>query len=171
MFATNQRDRVHPLITLAEPADAEAILRLQRLAYQGEAELYQDWNIPPLLESLAGLRAEFGRQRILKAIGGQPTQLVGSVRVQVGHGACLLGRLIVHPDFQGCGIGGQLVREAERQFPEARRFELFTGHRSARNLAIYQHLGYAPCREERLSDQVTLIFLQKIVARSQAAHS
>lgn len=36
-------------ITIAGRDDAAAILELQRLAYQSEAELYQDWNIPPLI--------------------------------------------------------------------------------------------------------------------------
>ena len=37
--------------------DAEAILALQRLAYQTEAALYDDFTLPPLIETLAELRA------------------------------------------------------------------------------------------------------------------
>jgi hypothetical protein len=36
-------------ITTASVADAEEILALQKLAYQGEAERYHDFAIPPLL--------------------------------------------------------------------------------------------------------------------------
>jgi GNAT superfamily N-acetyltransferase len=70
----------------------------------------------------------------------------------------------VHPDFQGKGIGGMLMRQVEQRFPQAQRFELFTGHRSNRNLSFYQHIGYVPFREQQLSDHVTLIFLEKTVA-------
>lgn len=152
------------LIETAGPKDAETILQLQRLAYQSEAELYQDWSIPPLTESLAELLAEFDRQLFLKASCGQPPQLVGSVRAQLDGSTCAIGRLIVRPDFQRQGIGSKLMHEVERRFPQARRFELFTGHRSVRNLSFYQRLGYSPFREQRLSNQVTLIFLQKVVA-------
>ena len=40
------------MIETAGREDAEVILQIQRLAYQSEAVLYQDWNIPPLTESL-----------------------------------------------------------------------------------------------------------------------
>ncbi len=158
-------------IETATRADAEDILRLQRLAYRNEAELYQDWTIPPLTESLEQLLAEFDRQLFLKAVGEQPRQLVGSVRARCEGDACFIGRLIVHPDFQRRGIGSRLMGEVERRFPQARRFELFTGHRSAGNLSLYRRLGYTPFREQRLSEQVTLIYLQKFDAETQRAQS
>ena len=37
----------------------------------------------------------------------------------------------------------------------------FTGHRSERSLAIYQRLGYVPFREERGTDGLTLVYLEK----------
>lgn len=151
------------MIETAGREDAEVILQIQRLAYQSEAVLYQDWNIPPLTESLEELLAEFGRQLFLKASCGEPRRLVGSVRARFQDGTCSIGRLIVHPDFQGRGIGSALMRHVEQQFPQARRFELFTGHRSSRNISLYQHLGYVPFREQLLSDNVTLVFLEKTV--------
>jgi GNAT superfamily N-acetyltransferase len=152
------------IIEAARREDAEAILQIQRLAYQSEAVLYQDWKIPPLTESLEELLAEFDRQLFLKASCDAPRHLVGSVRARFQDGTCCIGRLIVHPDFQGKGIGGMLMRQVEQRFPQAQRFELFTGHRSNRNLSFYQHLGYVPFREQQLSDHVTLIFLEKTVA-------
>lgn len=151
-------------IETAQEEDAEALLQLQRLAYQSEAILYQDWTIPPLTEAMEALRAEFGRQLFLKASCGDSHQLVGSVRARVEGGTCFIGRLFVHPDAQGRGIGSLLMRELEHRQPQTQRFELFTGHRSSRNLSFYQHLGYIPFREKRLSNQVTLVFLEKTIA-------
>jgi ribosomal protein S18 acetylase RimI-like enzyme len=164
---TTRRPATPQQLTLIETAgreDAEAILQIQRLAYQSEAVLYQDWNLPPLTESLQELLAEFDRQLFLKATCGEPRHIVGAVRARLQDGTCFIGRLIVHPDFQRQGIGGMLMRQVEQRFPQARRFELFTGHRSDRNLSFYRHLGYVPFREQQLSDRVTLIFLEKIVA-------
>ena len=56
-------------ITRATLEDAEAILALQKLAYQCEAQLYNDCSLPPLTETLAALRQEFGRSVFLKAVG------------------------------------------------------------------------------------------------------
>lgn len=38
-------------ITAAEADDAEAILTLQKLAYQSEARLYNDWSLPALTQA------------------------------------------------------------------------------------------------------------------------
>ena len=42
----------------AVPDDAEAILALQKLAYASEARRYDDWTIPPLVETLDSVRQQ-----------------------------------------------------------------------------------------------------------------
>jgi len=152
------------LIEAARKEDAEALLSLQLLAYQSEAILYQNWNIPPLVEPLETVRAAFDAALFLKATYGESHRLVGSVRTRVEAGTGYVGRLFVHPDFQGRGIGASLLRAVEQGLPQVRRFELFTGNQSTRNLSLYQRMGYVPFREERLSDEVALVFLEKILA-------
>ncbi len=113
-------------ISGAGPADAEAILAIQKLAYVSEARIYGDFGIPPLTQNLEELREEFARKAVLKAAVGE--RLVGSVRGHLNGETCRVERLSVHPDYQGRGIGSALMRRLEQVFPEARRMELFTGH-------------------------------------------
>lgn len=54
----------------ASANDAEVILSLQRAAYQSEATLHNDFNIPPLTQSLNELREDFKRKTILNRING-----------------------------------------------------------------------------------------------------
>jgi len=68
---------------------------------------------------------------------------------------------IVHPDQQNQGIGTRLMHEIEQAFDHARRFELFTGDRSTRNLYLYGKLGYRAFKRQAISDRVTLVFLEK----------
>jgi GNAT superfamily N-acetyltransferase len=70
-------------------------------------------------------------------------------------------RLAVAPNKQGCGVGTALMRAAETRFPAANRFELFTGHKSAKNLRLYQKLGYREFKRKQLAPHITLVFLQK----------
>ena len=149
-----------PEIARAVPTDAAAIHELQRLAYRSEAELCGDWNIPPLTEPLAATERALAELLVLKAtLGGR---IVGAVRGRMADDrTCRVGRLMVHPDAQGRGLGARLMRALEAATPEARRYELFTGEKSARNLHLYAKLGYCVFRSERLSPQVTLVFLQK----------
>ena len=72
------------IIEQATRQDAEEILQLQRIAYQSEAELNQEWNIPPLTESLEDTLAAFDRQLFLKAfIDKDSRRIVGSVRAHL----------------------------------------------------------------------------------------
>ncbi|MEZ4601551.1 MAG: GNAT family N-acetyltransferase [Syntrophotaleaceae bacterium] len=147
------------LITPAEPNDAEVILALQKRAYQSEARLYNDWNIPPLTQTLPALRDEIETAIVLKAVKGRT--IVGSVRASVTERVCSIGRLIVEPEFQGQGIGTMLLKAIEGAVPKVNRFELFTGSRSERNIRLYLRHGYQITRHERLSMQVTLVYMSK----------
>lgn len=84
-------------------------------------------------------------------------------------GTCFIGRLIVHPDCQNRGIGTQLLRAIEAHFGAVQRYELFTSQRSTRNLYLYQKLGYHTFSTERLTDNVTLDYLEKINPLSDVA--
>lgn len=145
-----------------EPArieDAQEILQLQRLAYQSEAEIYDDWSIPPLTQTIDGMKDDIVRQRCLKAL--LDGKIVGSVRGVKNGDTCEIGRLIVCPDVQGRGIGTRLMEAIESTFEGVQRFELFTGHKSERNIRLYQKLGYVIFRTERVSDNLQLVFMEK----------
>lgn len=153
-------------IIRADPDDAARILALQRLAYQSEAQLYQDWSLPPLTQSIESLREEFTSSVILKALTGE--QLVGSVRACLRGEVCEIARLIVDPAFQRQGIGSSLLRQIEGRFPTAAAYELFTGERSESNIRLYHRHGYAIVRREVLSAAVTLVYLRKAGRRLPA---
>jgi GNAT superfamily N-acetyltransferase len=146
-------------IIQASPEDANEILALQKVVYQSEAKLNDDWTIPPLTQTLSEIDAEFETKVFLKAVWEE--RIIGSVRASLISGTCLIGRLIVHPDYQGRGIGTLLMKSIEEAFCSAERFELFTGTKSINNIRLYQGLGYQGYREEDLSSKVRLIFMEK----------
>jgi ribosomal protein S18 acetylase RimI-like enzyme len=147
------------LIERASDADAEEILALQKLAYQSEAKLQNSFNIPPLTQTLEEIKDEFRSKMVLKAVFGG--KIVGSVRAFQKDGVCYIGRLIVHPDFRDQGIGTKLMNKIESVFNVSKRFELFTGYKSVRNIRFYQKLGYRPFKTERIDENLTLMYLEK----------
>ncbi|MEU5402956.1 GNAT family N-acetyltransferase [Streptomyces sp. NPDC005963] len=150
-------------ISAARAQDAEHILKLQYLCYQSEAELYGDYAIEPLTQSLDGLRAELAEGHALVARLGD--EVVASVRGRVDEdGTARIAKLIVHPRMQRHGLGGRLLDAIEDHFatePAAQRFQLFTGHRSEGNLRLYRSRGYVPVAREQVGPRLTLVTLEK----------
>lgn len=146
-------------ITQALSEDAAAMLELQKLAYQSEAKLYNDFKIPPLTQTLDELGSDFTGKVFLKAqVDGK---IIGSVRGYQTGSNCYIERLIVHPRFQGQGIGTALMKQIESCFGQAQRFELFTGHKSARNIHLYERLGYKIFRSEDINKNLSFVFMEK----------
>ena len=151
--------RNEPIVSRASLAEAAEILALQKLAYASEAAIYNDFSIAPLLQTEDEMRADLELKVVLKAtVDGR---IVGSIRAFEREGVCHIGRLVVEPALQNRGLGRRLLGEIERLFSLAQRFELFTGHRSERNLHLYRKLGYIERRVEKVTDTRSLVFLQK----------
>jgi N-acetylglutamate synthase-like GNAT family acetyltransferase len=146
-------------IKQAEIADAPEILELQKLAYQSEAAIYDDYSIPPLTESLEEIRREFADHTFLKAV--EDGKIIGSVRAKNDNGTCYIARLIVHTDYQNRGTGSKLLKEIER-IQNANRYELFTGTLSERNLYLYKKHGYHEFKTEDQTDKVKIVFFEKV---------
>lgn len=141
--------------------DLPEILALQYLAYRSEAELCGNPTIPPLTQTLAQAQAEFDRGVFLKALA-EDGKIIASVRAYSEDGTLHVGKLFVHPDWQGRGIGSALLREIERRCPHT-RYELFTSTKSERNIGLYERLGYVRFREREQGGGLQFVYLQKCV--------
>ena len=139
--------------------DAEAILALQKLAYEREARRYNDWTIPPLVESVDAVRRQIAEHVVLKAL--VDGRLVGSARGVATAGICEVCRLSVDPALQRRGIGSALIAAIEARFPAIDAFELFTGDRSIENLRLYERHGYVETHRTPVSPAVSLVYLRK----------
>jgi ribosomal protein S18 acetylase RimI-like enzyme len=152
-------------ISAATAQDAEQILKLQYLCYQSEAELYGDWRIEPLTQTLEDLRAELERGQGLGARLGD--EVVASVRAAADEaGTVHIAKLIVHPRLRRHGLGGRLLDAIEQHYavgdrPAAKRYQLFTGHRSDGNLRLYRSRGYEQIATREVGPRLTLVTLEK----------
>ena len=144
----------------AERRDIPEILALQRVTYQSEAEIYGDDSLPALQQTLPEIEADFGSWAFVKAtINGK---IVGAIRCRAEGGTGYIRRCIVHPYFRRRGIARRLITEAEQTFsPEVTRFETLTGHKSRRNLAMCEKLGYRIYKTEPFLPTIQWVYLQK----------
>lgn len=153
------------------PGDAARILHLQYAAYRIEAERYHDFSLPPLQQTLDALLSEFATHTILVArhstrlLVRPDDEIVGSVRAKIIDGTAHIARLAVHPRLHGRGIGRQLLWGIEQSTAPVDRYELFTGHRSERNLRFYERAGYRRIRTEQRTDSHAVVYLEKLASR------
>lgn len=147
-------------IMKADKEDLPKILDLQYLAYQSEARLFDNENIPPLQQTLADVENEYQKGIILKVLD-EGKNIIGSVRAYCDGGTVYIGKLMVHPSKQGQGIGTQLLLEMEKQYPK-KRYELFTSTRSEKNIALYEKLGYKIFDEKQVTEELKFVYMEKV---------
>lgn len=149
-------------IQKASTEDLIDILLLQKLAFKSEADIYNDFDTsPPILQTLEEIKEEFTKQTFLKAI--MEENLIGSVRAFQFKEAAFIKRLFVNPAFQNLGIGTKLMHSIEESFRNVKRYELFTGHKSIRNLHLYHKLGYNEFKRLTFHNNLSMIYLEKYV--------
>lgn len=146
-------------IHAASESDAAEILEVQKQAFYRQGVLYDDFELPPLVQTLEELILDFKAHVFLKAL--YQGKIVGSVRGATIGMTCHISRLFVHPDHQNRGIGKKLMHAIEDRFSTARRYELYTGHRSEKSLVFYAKLGYREFQRKPQSDSVMLICMEK----------
>jgi ribosomal protein S18 acetylase RimI-like enzyme len=154
------KSEVFMIIERAGISDAEEILMLQKRAYQSEDDLYPEFTIPPMEQTLDEIISEYEDHLFFKAI--RDNRIVGSVRVSIiDSETCYMGRLIVDPDLQNQGIGTILMEEAEQIFSKYPRIVLMTGQRSKNNIKFYIKRGYKIFKIKSFNESLRFICLEK----------
>lgn len=150
------------MIHKATRQDLPDILNLQKTAFEKVALLLDNFNLPPLQQTLEELSKEFEESVILKYLS-EDNKIVGSVRAFVdADNICHVGKLIVHPIHQNRGIGKMLLNEIEKEYPSCHKFSLFTGEITPNTRHLYENQGYHIV-DRKEADGVSMLFMEKIV--------
>jgi NAD(P)H-dependent FMN reductase/ribosomal protein S18 acetylase RimI-like enzyme len=137
------------------PDDAAEVTVLQRCCWVEEALANGTLDITPLRETVEQVREWLGTW---EGTGlWRDGRLLGMVRTHLLDDELHVGRLAVVPDLRGHGLGRWLLRTAGAAAgPGCRRIVLFTGARSARNIALYRSEGYELTDDPRPDGTVPL---------------
>ena len=147
-------------IVKADRADLEEILSLQYLAYQSEAALFGNTDIPPLKQTIDEVADEYEQGLILK-LTDENGNIIGSIRAKEAEGTVYIGKLMVHPDHRCKGYGSKLLAEIEHCFP-GKRYELFTSTRSEDNIRLYQKNGYREFDRRAVRGDLIFVYMENL---------
>lgn len=142
----------------ADKSDLNEILQVQYMAFQKEAEDFQDFNIEPMTQTLAMLEEEYKTFLFLKAVDDEG-KIIGSIRGYVKDGTSYIGKTLVHPNHQGRGIGTKMIGSLE-QLHKAPRYEINASIRCPRNIRLYERLGYVRFKETK-TESNGFVYLEK----------
>lgn len=120
-----------------QPTDLPELYDIALCAFQEDFELYGQY--PPLLDQKRRRLRPGTRWGYVFACDGR--MIGGGYAWQLAHKATL-GAIFIAPEFQGRGLGQQIMRMIENQFPTAKRWRLETPYQSYRNHHFYEKLGY-----------------------------
>jgi GNAT superfamily N-acetyltransferase len=151
-------------VVLATREELPAILAVQHDAFGRVARMFaiDPDQLPPLAETVADLEALADKGTVFFTALSSGGEVVGSVRAERLGTTVEIGRLVVAEAALRRGVATALMRALEDGFPEAERFELFTGAEADVPLALYEKLGYRTY-DQRVVEGVPLVWLEKRV--------
>lgn len=153
---TNNTAKIEQVFTV----DLPEILDLQKRAFGKVAKLMNNFELPPLLQTIEEIQKENKIGIILKYLSDK-NRIIGSVRGFLDkNNICHIGKLIVDPDFQNKGIGKTLMHEIEKYFPTCDKFTLFTGDETPNTLHLYKKIGYQVIGKQNMGG-INMIFMEK----------
>jgi len=147
-------------IRKAVKEDIDSILRIQKKAFLFQAKKYDDFEMPPMVETYKNVLNECKNHLIFVAM--LQNKIVGSIRIIKNKDEAEIKRLSVDDDYHDNGIGQMLMRIAELQHPNLKRLWLVTGSKSYKSIAIYKKIGYEQYKEVDHKNY-KLVYLQKLL--------
>ncbi|MDR3687651.1 MAG: GNAT family N-acetyltransferase [Coriobacteriia bacterium] len=141
MSDTTPTSHASALIRRATRDESSAVAGVIRDGFKTVADaIGQD--IPPLHETAADVEETFDAGDAV-LVAESDGRLVGTVRAEsLEGGGVMVRRLAVLPEVRGRGVARSLMRALEDAYPDAPRFELFTGAMATGPIALYESLGY-----------------------------
>ncbi|MFB9278437.1 GNAT family N-acetyltransferase [Cohnella cellulosilytica] len=148
-------------------AEASVIHEMQVRAFRPLLEKYQDFETSPANESVERIVARMNQPYSVYYVIKASDHVVGAIRI-VGkeNRTYRVSPIFILPEFQGKGIAQQVFAAIERQYSDARAWELDTILQERGNCYLYEKLGYTRTgKTEVINDKMTIVFYEKKIAK------
>jgi GNAT superfamily N-acetyltransferase len=129
----------NPQIRSATAEDSEGLGKCMASAYAPYQQRMNGKRLPPMDVDYA---AEIENYPVW--IVGSGEHVIGGLIMDFENGKALIANIAIHPDSQGQGIGGKLMKYAEAKAKEKNFAELHLATHVLldENISLYRHLGW-----------------------------
>lgn len=142
------------------PREAEALLRIQKDAFQADLKKYKDNDSSPAAETLEFFKYKLNHSYHYTLFADE--KIIGGVCiVKVTDDHYRLFRIFISPDYQNKGIGSKIVPYMEKKFPQAKKWSLDTPKDNKLTRRFYEKFGYRMTKEYKVNELLTLVEYEK----------
>lgn len=134
-----------PYLKRAVPSDVDALMHTQARAFDDDARHFSDMpegGGPPGYDDGGWQIMMMQRAAAYFCIMEDDRIIGGAILFRQGPDHMELGRIWIDPDFQGRGLGQQIMGMLEAKFPQMTRWTLETPVWATRNHHFYARCGY-----------------------------
>ncbi|MDE6837634.1 MAG: GNAT family N-acetyltransferase [Acutalibacter sp.] len=158
------------MLVPAKLEDAPALLDIQRRAFGALLEKYQDFDTNPAAEPLEKIQWRLNspeRDYWLIQAEGQPVGLACVRQSEKGRCVSPIGLL---PEWQGKGVGRQVMALLEKSYPDDCYWELSTIFQEPGLCRFYESLGYKRTGSEtQVLPHMTVVGYEKYICKGEKA--
>ncbi|MDO9538138.1 MAG: GNAT family N-acetyltransferase [Thermoplasmata archaeon] len=132
-------------IQVANTADSEEISQLYRTVWTPFLNDFPKELMDNRMPLAREIKASMEKKTYF--IVRDKAKIIGVARATIEHGACLLDRMVVHPEFRGKGIGKALTLHIidYARNNNAKKIWLDTSPKLTEAIALYESLGFREC--------------------------
>ena len=144
-------------INIKNLESAERVLSVQFPSYRIEAALLDNYEIPPLKDTVASL------QNCDETFFGYfiDEELCGVISLKLEEDIVDIHRLFVHPNHLRKGIAKKLLYFLQEEFHDAKKMIVTTGSKNSPAVEFYQKNGFTMLKELTVEENLSLTLFEK----------
>ncbi|RPJ96397.1 GNAT family N-acetyltransferase [Rummeliibacillus sp. TYF005] len=144
-------------INIKNLESAERVLSVQFPSYRIEAALLDNYEIPPLKDTVASLH------NCDETFFGYfiDEELCGVISVKLEEDIVDIHRLFVHPNHLRKGIAKKLLYFLQEEFHDAKKMIVTTGSKNSPAIEFYQKNGFTMLIELTVEENLSLTLFEK----------
>ena len=144
-------------INIKNLESAERVLSVQFPSYRIEAALLDNYEIPPLKDTVASLH------NCDETFFGYfiDEELCGVISLKLEEDIVDIHRLFVHPNHLRKGIAKKLLYFLQEEFHDAKKMIVTTGSKNSPAIEFYQKNGFTMLKELTVEENLSLTLFEK----------